>query len=196
MSIPKRIRWNPLACCVLALAGCAGGASPQVRSVDPQILDEVYELRAGEEGGGADSGGASPVSAGNGLPVGFSGTQELSGRFGGEESAHALSSGCVGHISAQPNHVLYNSGELPFLQLVVNANPHDTTLVVELPDGSFACNDDTHGLNPAVQLAPAQAGQLRIWVGSYSANTEGPYRLAVTTERSVTAETLGAPAGE
>jgi len=109
----------------------------------------------------------------------------LSGTFGGPVSAESLSPGCRGFVSDTPNHELYVRADLPFAQLVVTADPFDTTLVVQLPDGSFRCNDDTNGLNPAVQLEPAPAGQLRVWVGSYQQGQEGDYQLAFTTEREL-----------
>ncbi|MBK7155376.1 MAG: hypothetical protein IPH72_26940 [Sandaracinaceae bacterium] len=70
-------------------------------------------------------------------------------------------------------------------------DPFDTTLVVQLPDGSFLCNDDTHGLNPAVQLEPVPSGQLRVWVGSYQEGQEGDYQMAFTTDRGLDASAIG-----
>ena len=118
--------------------GCVacGGASEAGRSASPELLEDVPELRAAYASGGssaASSGSRAGGSVGSSsLPVGFSGTQQLRGRFGGPVAASDLSPGCRGFIASQPNHQLYNQAELPFLQLVVNADPYDTTLVVGL----------------------------------------------------------------
>lgn len=194
MNVQKALLVGTLA---LGSAGCGGGTTVSDSATHRQLLEDVPELRAAYATGGSGAAGATSGSARSGapsLPVSFTGTQQLSGTFGGPRRATDFAPDCRGYVSAEPNHVVYNGGEQPFLQLVVNANPYDTTLVVERPDGSFVCNDDTHGLNPAIVFQPAPAGQLRIWVGSYSEGETGPYRLAVTTDPAIDASTVGPPA--
>lgn len=187
----------------LVMAGCGGGGTGVTESeTQRELLRDVPELRAASEGtggassgsgGGSGSGASTPGSRGGGssLPLGFDGTERYTGRFGGPLSAQSLSPECPGYVQSQPNHLINVPGELPFAALVVNSEPFDTTLVVQLPDGSFRCNDDTYGLNPAVQLQPAPAGQLRVWVGSYQQGQEGDYQLAFTTDASLDAAALG-----
>lgn len=176
--------------------GCGGAATTGDDSTHRELLEDVPELRAAfETGGGQPAPAGRSASVPGSVPPGFTGTQQFAGRFGGAISASSKSPGCAGHVTEQPNHQLYIGGELPFAQLVVNANPHDTTLLLELPDGSFVCNDDTHGLNPAIALAPMPEGTLRVWVGAYSSGTEGEYRMVLTTDRSVTADDVGSPVG-
>ena len=78
---------------------------------------------------------------------------------GGAMDASSLGSGCNGYITAeQPDVRLnFNAGSLPLYLYVQSAE--DTTLVVNLPDGTWACNDDFIGLDP---------GQYDIWVGTYA----------------------------
>ncbi|MBK6577964.1 MAG: hypothetical protein IPG17_17540 [Sandaracinaceae bacterium] len=184
----------------LAIAGCGGGGGSTETSTQRELLRDVPELRAASEGYGGEGSSESssaqtsaPASRGRGggLPVGFDGTEMYSGRFGGPDSAQSLSPECPGWVASQPNHEIYVPAELEFAQLVVNSDPFDTTLVVQLPDGSFLCNDDTHGLNPAVQLEPVPSGQLRVWVGSYQEGQEGDYQMAFTTDRGLDASAIG-----
>lgn len=173
----------------LVMTGCGGGTGVTESETQRELLRDVPELRAASEGRGgtsSDGGGSTtPASrhASTSVAVG-SGTEQFTGRFGGPELAQSLSPECPGWVSAQPNHVIHVPA-MPFAQLVVDSTPHDTTLAVQLPDGSFRCNDDTNGLNPAVQLEPLAAGQLRVWVGSYSEGGEGDYQMIFTTERSL-----------
>ena len=46
--------------------------------------------------------------------------------------------------------------------------PQDTTLVINAPDGSWYCDDDTRGLDPVVQFPNPMSGQYDIWVGTWS----------------------------
>lgn len=177
--------------------GCGGGAAPAGSHVDRAILDDVPELRgAYASGGGQVAPGGAARASGGSVPAGFDGTETFEGRFGGPSAASELSPDCRGWVASSPNHQLYVQAEVPFLQFVVNANPHDTTLVVELADGSFLCNDDTHGLNPAVRVSPMPAGSVRVWVGSFSEGEEGDYRMAVTTDRRVDASAVGSRTGQ
>ena len=44
----------------------------------------------------------------------------------------------------------------------------DATLLINLPDGSWVCNDDADGtIDPMVALRNPSQGQYDIWVGSY-----------------------------
>src|SRR5690606_37746913 len=53
-------------------------------------------------------------------------------------------------------------------RVVFGANSDtDTTLVVLAPGTGAYCNDDTHGLDPEVDLSPAPAGDYAVWIGTY-----------------------------
>ncbi|MBF9031061.1 trypsin-like serine protease [Rhodobacterales bacterium HKCCE3408] len=75
---------------------------------------------------------------------------------------------CVGYIADAPDfRVHYTAGdEFPFSLFV--ESEADTVLVVNAPDGSWHCNDDTNGLDPAITFEDPQSGQYDIWVGTYA----------------------------
>lgn len=102
---------------------------------------------------------------------------------GGSVPAERLSPQCRGTIANRPDvRIMYRaSGQLP-LQFYVRSN-YDTTLVVNAPDGSWWCNDDTDGLDPAVFFANPLGGQYDIWIGSYNRGRGLPARLFVSEFR-------------
>lgn len=103
------------------------------------------------------------------LDGGFSGDPyEVSLAAGGANDASGLASGCVGMIADAPDFELtYSPSSLPlFLSVSSNA---DTTLVVNMPDGSWACDDDSaEGLNPGLEWDTPPSGVYDIWVGAFS----------------------------
>ncbi len=86
---------------------------------------------------------------------------------GGSRDASEVSSGCRGYIASSPDVTLdYTSGTFP-LYLSVDSMA-DTTLVVQAPNGSYYCDDDSgEGLNPSVRFETPLSGNYRIWVGTY-----------------------------
>ena len=74
-----------------------------------------------------------------------------------------------------------------------NGGTNDITLVVQRPDGTYLCNDDSDGLNPMVE-GPFAAGAYQIFVGAYSAEAAGAsYRLGISELPTTTPTSLGAP---
>ena len=63
----------------------------------------------------------------------------------------------------------------------------DTSLIVNRPDGSWTCNDDSESgsLDPMVTIDSPQEGRYDVWIGSYS---QGDYIDGVlhVTERDIT----------
>lgn len=53
----------------------------------------------------------------------------------------------------------------------------DLVMAVRLPDGSWACNDDSYGLNPGITLNDAPAGDYLIFVGTYGQGRSGEFGL-------------------
>lgn len=111
------------------------------------------------------------------------------GTSGGAVSASSVNPSCAGYVSARPDHLFNATGAFANLRVLVNSTS-DTTLVVRRPDGTFMCNDDADGTNPAVAGA-FPPGQYRIWVGSYQQGQNAAYRLGFTELPSVTAAQLG-----
>ncbi|MCI0741712.1 MAG: hypothetical protein L0Y72_21985 [Gemmataceae bacterium] len=63
--------------------------------------------------------------------------------------------------------LFYRAGNLPLTIQVESAA--DTTLLVNLPDGTWIANDDGAGKrNPMIRLARPMSGRYDIWVGTYN----------------------------
>ncbi len=97
-----------------------------------------------------------------------------------------LGAGCVGFVTARPDHILHFSGTSTNLRFFVRvpgaraSQRTDTTLLINGADGSWHCNDDSYGgANPTVNIPNAGAGQYDIWVGSYvsGANARGALNI-------------------
>lgn len=86
---------------------------------------------------------------------------------GGSISASSI--GCTGYIANAPDLRLnYRAGDS--LPLIISVTSEaDTTLVINTPNGGWACNDDGgNGSNPSIRFNAPQTGQYDIWVGTYS----------------------------
>jgi hypothetical protein len=111
-----------------------------------------------------------PVSGEVRLARGFApDPRSVSVRAGGPVSAEPLALGenCKGHTTAAPSYRVRLSESLPELRFFATGSS-DTTLLVRIPSGTFACNDDRFDTNPGVDVADAPAGTYDVWVGLYS----------------------------
>ena len=99
---------------------------------------------------------------------------------GGDISARRAGADCRGFITDAPDfRVFYNAGSLPLIISV--AADSDTTLVVNAPDGTFLCDDDSgEGSNPSIRINDPQSGRYEIWVGTYSSGNAQPARLHIS----------------
>ncbi len=129
---------------------------------------------------------ALPVSAGDRLnPAGAPryGSHALAPGFAPAPATHdALSGGdinvkslnlgdnCLGYATSDPDFLVELTGDFRRITFLI-ASEEDSTLIINLPNGSWACNDDTNGLNPALVFHNAPPGGYRIWIGSYAAET-------------------------
>jgi hypothetical protein len=97
------------------------------------------------------------------------GTVNLNSGFTPDPYTVAITAG--GMIANAPDFRLnFSAGSLP---LYISAySSADTTLVVNGPDGSWYCNDDTNGLDPALAWGSPQSGQYDIWIGTYGTNSD------------------------
>lgn len=88
---------------------------------------------------------------------------------GGEHDASVLNLGdnCLGFVMSDPDFAVHLERGFSRITFLVDSAA-DTTLIVNLPDGSWLCSDDVNGLNPALAFRDAAAGSYRIWIGSYS----------------------------
>lgn len=111
------------------------------------------------------------------------------GTAGGSFQASTRNSSCAGYIGAVSNHTLHLTSAFTNLRVLVNS-AQDTTLVIQLSNGEYRCNDDGAGnMNPLVEGA-FPAGIHRIYVGSYSQGTTPAYTIGITENANVTPATL------
>ncbi len=106
---------------------------------------------------------------------------------GGTINVTALGHGgdCQGFATAQPDFNFTLTGVSQFLRVFVDAGNEDTTLVINKPDGSWACNDDANGgRNPVVDFSGAPRGLYNVWVGSYQTGTRARGTLNITELRN------------
>tara|TARA_R110000782_G_scaffold235682_1_gene321705 strand:+ start:144 stop:611 length:468 start_codon:yes stop_codon:yes gene_type:complete len=101
---------------------------------------------------------------------------------GGGIDAYAdtpLPAACVGNITDAPDfEVTYTAGSLPLVFRTVSAR--DTTLIINGPDGSWSCDDDSFGDGDAeVRFNRPQSGTYDIWVGTFGGGT-APATLLIT----------------
>lgn len=109
-------------------------------------------------------------------------TQQISAGGGFEATLLAVP-GCVGWIATAPDYRVNwtaGSGALPLVFSV--ESDADTTLVVNLPNGDWICDDDggNGALNPAITLANPASGQYDIWVGTFAQGELQPSTLHVS----------------
>lgn len=90
-----------------------------------------------------------------------------------------LGSGCVGYVTQDPDYIVNFTGSSDRLRFFVEGDG-DTGLVIAAPGKTYACNDDSNGLDPMVTFENAQAGQYNVWVASYSSGENIDATLYVT----------------
>ncbi len=84
--------------------------------------------------------------------------------------ALALADNCLGYAASDPDVVFELAAGFERITLLV-ASAEDTMLIANLPNGSWSCNDDTNGLNPALVYHNVIPGRYQIWIGSYAPDT-------------------------
>ncbi|WP_019960912.1 hypothetical protein [Woodsholea maritima] len=90
---------------------------------------------------------------------------------GGTIDANQVESSCRGKIARNPDLRLdYDAGSLPLY--IRSRSSSDTTLVVNDPNGTWHCDDDSAGsLDPQIHLSSPSSGTYDIWVGTYGDDT-------------------------
>lgn len=121
-----------------------------------------------------------------------------SGTAGGPIAGQTMSRHCVGNYPTSHQHTIRVAQAIPHVRIVVNAGPSDTTLAVHLPNGDYACGDDSddpaNALNPFVDLTDVQPGTYEVYVGGYSSGDAwASYALAVTEQSAFPSEIVPAP---
>ncbi len=85
-----------------------------------------------------------------------------------------------GHISEAPDfRVSYTAGSLPLAFRTVSTS--DTTLIINGPDGSWSCDDDSFGDGDAqVVFRQPRSGVYDVWIGVYGASATAQAVLGIT----------------
>jgi hypothetical protein len=137
----------------------------------------LYISELGYGADGSSGGGATGIDA-TGTP--YFGEVSLTSGFsedpysvyisaGGSNDASSLGGSCVGAIGGPPDfNLTYSAGSLP-LYLTATSDS-DVTLVVNAPDGSWYCDDDSagSGTDAGLTWSKPQSGLYNVWVGHYS----------------------------
>ncbi|MCC6617165.1 MAG: SH3 domain-containing protein [Anaerolineae bacterium] len=100
---------------------------------------------------------------------------------GGPVNVSYLGGGCTGFATSAPDFsVNYTSGAFPTLRMYFIGSG-DTTMVINAPNGSYYCVDDSFGtLNPTIDFNTPSSGRYDIWIGSYASGTFVSGTLYVT----------------
>ncbi len=91
-----------------------------------------------------------------------------------------LGAGCVGYATRTPDYILDYSAGSSMLRFFVEGEG-DTALIINAPDGSWHCDDDSFGtFDPTVSFDAPRSGQYDVWVASYADGTNVSGRLKIT----------------
>lgn len=96
---------------------------------------------------------------------------------------------CRGYATSQPDYRVFleNSGNFLRIFFASEGGEGDTVLVINQPDGSWVCVDDSFNtLNPTVDFDPPLEGQYDIWIASYYADENVPGYLVITQDDNLT----------
>ena len=112
------------------------------------------------------------------------------GTAGGSVAASDWSGWCRGYVDDIATFELKLEQPMPRLRIVVSSQA-DTTLVMQLADGSYRCSDDEGGYPNPLLEGELPAGRHRVWVGTYSASDAGAsYAIGFTDDPSIDAATV------
>jgi hypothetical protein len=104
---------------------------------------------------------------------------------GGNVNVSYLGGSCTGWATSAPDFSLnYTTGAFPTLRFYFVGNG-DTTMIINAPDGTYTCVDDSSGtLNPTINFNEPASGRYDIWIGSYAQGSMTPGTLYVTESMS------------
>jgi hypothetical protein len=139
--------------------------------------------------------GAQPLYETVSLSAGFAPDPRTSEVVAGGNDQNPISgSGCVGYLNAKrPDiDINYTAGSYP-LSIAVDSQS-DTALLVNLPDGSWVCDDDTGGnSNPLIHLTNPQSGNYNVWVATYRANAQADATIYITEQAPANSSAASTP---
>ena len=91
---------------------------------------------------------------------------------GNIDASAAFGGSCAGMIANAPDFRLnYQAGGFSLYLGAVSST--DTTIVVNAPDGSWYCDDDSGGnLDPLLTFSNPMSGRYDIWIGTYGSGSD------------------------
>jgi hypothetical protein len=121
------------------------------------------------------------------LAPGFNTTNvSVSGYTGGSYSLSAISNrdrdnkACIGFADPNPDHILVLEKDFSELKVAVRSGGSDTTILIQGPDNTIYCGDDSGKRKDAsVEGRNWKAGNYKVWVGTFNPNVKLNYNLTV-----------------
>lgn len=100
---------------------------------------------------------------------------------GGPAGVSYLGGGCTGFTTSAPSFsVNYTSGAFPTLRFYF-VGSGDTTMIINAPNGSFFCVDDSFGtLNPTIDFNSPSSGRYDVWIATFAEGGSVGGTLSVT----------------
>jgi len=85
-----------------------------------------------------------------------------------------------GRVAEAPDVDLYYDGNGARTLYIYAVASEDVTLLVNLPDGTWVCDDDSYGdRDPILVIPKADSGLYNVWVGTYGTDS-APARLYIS----------------
>lgn len=112
----------------------------------------------------------------------------FNGIAGGSQEASTRRPDCLGNIPSTPDLEFSVSAAIPMLRIMAKST-QDTTLLVQMTDGSYLCNDDSEDVHPAISAA-FPPGDYRVWVGTFSGDDRPVYTLGLTEDEKILPSSL------
>lgn len=178
----------------LNMAADQAGQQAQAQAAAAAAQAAAAQAAAAQAGAAAQAAGAGAAGGSNfgtvQLNAGFMpDPHTASGTSGGSIDAATWQAGCNGFVTTQPDHLFVAATAFANLRVMAHSTG-DITLVVQKPDGTYLCNDDTEGTDPLVEGA-FPAGTYKVWIGSYQAGTNSPYTVGFSELGSTMPSGLG-----
>ena len=116
---------------------------------------------------------------------------------GGRFNASNTGSNCTGFIDGdRPSVDLnYERAGANYPLTIYAESSEDLVLVVNLPNGTWVCNDDYSGTNPAIRLDNPLSGNYNIFVGTFEAGRQANATLSITEMATVMGVSGGSGGG-
>jgi hypothetical protein len=160
---------------VLLMAGVAAYAAPPVQNTTAQTAAPIAQE-------------AAPAYLTLNLKAGFPLDPFIvSVNGGGPVEASTFDPSCTGWVNQDATLAVEWSGTSELVRIFYFSD-HNPTLMVQLPDGKYVCNDNANRLllDPSINLDNPDAGEYRVWVGAADKGQLIPGVLVITTHDNVT----------